>query len=211
MRKRLFCFFTLSVLAFVCPVSAYAQSSGFSLKDILSSQKVQDAISSVTSSDKVTQADMQGTWRFTGAACRFESDDMLKKAGGEVAASKVKEKLDGWCEKAGLTESGCTFTFNSDSTFTNVTPKATLKGTYSADGAGALTLRYTAGKTGIAAKEFHATVYKSGGRIYVMFNTDKAVNMLSSLSSMVNISSLKTIASLAQDYDGILLGIELSK
>ena len=90
MRKRLFCFFTLSVLAFVCPVSAYAQSSGFSLKDILSSQKVQDAISSVTSSDKVTPADMQGTWRFTGAACRFESDDMLKKAGGEVAASKVK-------------------------------------------------------------------------------------------------------------------------
>lgn len=211
MKRSLFSLAALFAAVLVCPEASFAQSSGFSLKDILSSQKVQDAISSATSSDKVTQADMQGTWRFTGSACRFESDDMLKKAGGELAASKVKEKLNGWCGKAGLNENSCTFTFNSDSTFTNATPKATLKGTYSADGAGSLTLKYTAGKTGIAAKEFHATVYKSGGRIYVLFKVDKAVNMLSSLSSMVNISSLRTVASLAQGYDGILLGIELSK
>lgn len=211
MKRSLFCFAASFAAVLVCPMCVSAQSSGFSLKDILSSQKVQDVVSSVTSSDKVTHEDMQGTWRFTGSACRFESDDLLKKAGGELAASKVKEKLDGWCEKAGLTEGSCTFTFGADSSFINVTSKATLKGTYSADGTGGLVLKYTAGKTNITAKEFHARAYKSGGKIYVMFSADKAVGMLSSLASVANISSLKTAASLVQDYDGILLGIELSK
>ena len=51
--------------------------------------------------------------------CKFESDNLLAKAGGEVAAKQVEEKMSGVLEKLGFKE-GATYIFNEDSTYTSV-------------------------------------------------------------------------------------------
>ena len=40
-----------------------------------------------------TQSSLIGTWSYVGPDCQFESDNILTQAGGEVAASKVEEKM----------------------------------------------------------------------------------------------------------------------
>ena len=44
-----------------------------------------------------------GTWSYQAPECQFESDQLLAKAGGEVAAKEVEEKLQTIYDKIGLT------------------------------------------------------------------------------------------------------------
>ena len=73
---------------------------------------------------------MTGTWAYVGPDCKFESDNLLAKAGGEVAAKQVEDKMSGVLEKLGFKE-GTTYTFNADSTYTSVVGGKTVNGTYS--------------------------------------------------------------------------------
>ena len=64
----------------------YAQKSW---KSILSG--VANAV--VGNSSATTTATLVGTWKYTGPDCKFESDNLLAKAGGEVASARVEEKV----------------------------------------------------------------------------------------------------------------------
>lgn len=52
-----------------------------------------NVITSVIGLDKVTQQQIQGTWKYKGPGCAFSSEQALAKAGGEIAAVQVEEKL----------------------------------------------------------------------------------------------------------------------
>ena len=66
----------------------YSQWNGSGLKSILSG--VANAVA-----NKVTgeSASLTGTWAYVGPDCKFESDNLLAKAGGEVAAKQVEDKM----------------------------------------------------------------------------------------------------------------------
>lgn len=157
--------------------------------------------------DKATTASsVVGTWSYTGPECQFESENLLAKAGGEVAAKEVEEKLASVYTKIGM--NNIQYTFNEDGTYSYTIKKRTLSGTYTFDNeAKTITMK---GKLGIQTVA-HVTV--TGNSMSLVFNADKLMSilkMISGATAKVN-STAATINSVAGAYDGLMLGFELKK
>ena len=86
MKKSVF-----SVAFIVTLLLVSANSQAQSLKDLFNKENVEKVVSAVTGKNTV---DMTGTWSYTGSAIEFESDNLLMKAGGAVAATTAEAKLN---------------------------------------------------------------------------------------------------------------------
>ena len=149
---------------------------------------------------------MTGTWRYTGSAIEFESENLLKKAGGTVAASAAEQKLDEQLAKVGIKEGQLSFTFNADSTFVSTLGKRKLNGTYSYDaGTQMLHLRY------MKLIPMNAKVNYTTQQMDLLFEADKLLKLITFLSSKSSSATLKAISSLTDSYDGMMLGYELKR
>ena len=177
-----------------------------SLKDILNSSKVKDVVNLVTG-NVIKFSDLQGTWNYVEPACKMTSGDLLKEASGSLVTSALEKKMVNIYTKLGIVPGNFSYTFSSDSTFTNTIGK---KGTYSLDEkTRVLTLRYMLAKT-ITVKSVEVQLVKSGEQVSLLFNTEKLMNFVSVLSSALKKSD-KTTPSLMDGYDEILLGFEMKK
>lgn len=181
----------------LCGSTASAQD----LKSILT------GVAKAVAGDKLTTAQsVVGTWDYVGPDCRFESDKLLAKAGGEAAAGQVEKKLEPIYAKFGL--ENASFTFGADSTFACAGAKRTINGTYAFDPeAKTITLK---SKLGLSLR---AEVTVVGTSMSLVFHADKlltALKMLTDMTAQVN-SKAAAISSLAQNYDGLLLGFELKR
>lgn len=102
----------LSIVCCLCLffTSVKAQLSLGGLGDILNSSTVNKVVSAIAGTDaSLTVADLVGTWKYSAPACKFESSDFLKSAGGEVVAASLKTKLATYYTKAGITPSRVSF------------------------------------------------------------------------------------------------------
>ena len=59
-------------------------------------------------SSQVTASNLQGTWTYRKADCVFETQNLLLKAGGEVAATKIESQLESQLSKFGIKPGVCT-------------------------------------------------------------------------------------------------------
>ena len=119
---------------------------GQSLKDILNSSAVKNAVTSVTGGKAVTFENLQGTWMYVNPALQLEGDNALKNVAGSLAATEAEKKMKEYCAKVGIVEGVFNYVFNSDSTFTSALKRGSLKGTYSVSPEDkTVTLRYTVG------------------------------------------------------------------
>lgn len=178
-------------------------SQAQSLKDLFNKENIEKVVNVVTNK---TSIDMTGTWMYSGSAIEFESDNLLNKAGGAVAAGVAEKKLDEQLAKAGIKNGQMTYTFNADSTFTAKLGARSLKGTYS----------YDASTKQVNMKfakliPLHAKVNCTSSTMDLLFDSDKLLKLITLLSSKSNNSTLKTISSLAGSYDGMMLGFTLNK
>lgn len=205
--KRMILSFCLVLLTSFC-VEMQAQS----LKSILSSSTVKDAITAVTGGKSVTAANLVGTWTYANPAVALEGDNALKNITGSVASKEVEKKVQTYCEKIGLKEGGLTYTFNSDSTFSCIFKGKTVNGTYSLDQtAKTITLKF--GKVGkkSSLNSFTGHVLLSNDKMDLLFNVDKLFSLLNKLSTLTNNSTLKLANSMASQYESIKVGLELKK
>lgn len=176
------------------------------LKSILSG-----VVGAVTNKVTGESSSLTGTWAYSGPDCKFESDNLLAKAGGEVAAKKVEEKMSGVLEKLGFKE-GATYTFNEDSTYTSVIGGKTVSGTYSYN---ADTKELTM-KTRLGLK-VNATVSKglTGNTMSLLFKADKLMSLAQTITGAVasksSNSTISAASSLLKQYDGLQLGVQLKK
>ena len=86
----------LSIVCCLCLffTSVKAQLSLGGLGDILNSSTVNKVVSAIAGTDApLTVADLAGTWKYSAPACKFESSDFLKSAGGEVVAASFENKV----------------------------------------------------------------------------------------------------------------------
>lgn len=204
MKKRVKIILTALCLIASTTLTSKAQS----LFDLVSSSTVQDVVSSVISDIiPVTSSQISGTWSYSGSACSFESDNLLSQAGGAVAASTINTKLTAIYSKLGLSSSKLNYTFSTDGNFSNSILGQSLSGTYTLDD-DAITLSYKAVST-IDMFSISGKVAVSGSSLYLYFEASKLLELLSKVTSSV--ASLNTITSLADSYDGLLLGFELTK
>ena len=195
------------MLACVCN-TASAQT----LKDILgkvaNNSTVSDIVEQVTGIN-LSKGDIKGTWNYTGSAVKLESEDLVKSAAAGVAATQIEKKLDEYLGKIGLKNGAFSFTFNEDNTFATTVKGKSFNGTYtlSEDGK-TLNLKYgkTLGSTGITA-----TASINNSTFELLFKADKLLDLIGKLTSNTNNATLKTIGSLAGQYDSMKIGLELQK
>lgn len=200
------------IMITVCSLlTVSGQAYGQSLKDILKSSAVKDAVTSVTGGKKLTVENLQGTWTYTNPAVQLEGDNALKNVAGSVAAGELEKKLKTYCAKVGIVEGMFNYVFNSDSTFTNALKKKTLKGTYSINqDEKTVELKYAlGGKLKVTTLTAHVVI--SGNELSLLFNADKLLAFLSKVSSLSDNSTMQLVNKLTSEYDGMMLGFELKK
>ena len=193
--KRLV-FGQLFVAALLLTSNSHAQS----IKDLFNKENIEKAVNAVTGK---STADMTGTWSYTGSAIEFESDNLLQKAGGATAAEK---KLDEQLAKVGIKAGQMSFTFNADSTFSAKVGQKSMKGSYSYDASTQKVNLKFAKLIGMNAK-----VNATSTTMDLLFESDKLLKLITFLSSKSSNSTLKSIGSLANSYDGMMLGFSLQK
>ena len=203
-------FKTLLIGAVLC--FAGQAASAQTLKDILGKVKdnatVSDIVEKVTGID-ISKGDIKGTWNYTGSAVKLESEDLMKSAAAGVAATQVEKKLDEYLAKIGLQGGAFSFTFNEDNTFTTTVKGKTFNGTYTfSDEEDSINLKYgkNLGSTGITA-----TAQLNGTTLELLFKADKLLELIGKLTAASSNATLKTISTLAGQYDGMKIGLEMQK
>lgn len=180
--------------------NSYAQS----LKDLFNKDNISKVVNALTGNTEAI--DMTGTWTYASSAVEFESENLLMKAGGAAAATMAENKLNEQLKKVGITDGKMTFTFNADSTFVSTVGKKKLSGTYSYDPSSQqVDLKY------LRLLNLHAKVNCTPSSMELLFNSDKLLKLMSFIGSKSNSTALKTVSSLADNYDGMMLGFELKK
>ncbi len=181
----------------LCGTGAQAQS----LKDVLS------GVAKAVIGDKATTtSSIVGTWKYSGPACEFDSDNLLSKAGGQLAVTKINKKLTPILQKTGI--SNLSFTFNSDGTYSTKIKKYTTSGTYTFDeNAKTITLKTSLGRT------YTVNVVVSGSSMEMLIKTNKLMDVIKSLSNTASnaSSTLSVINSLLKNYNGMKIGFTLKK
>ena len=169
--------------------------------------KVEETVSKVNESVSIV-----GTWKYAAPDCKFESDDLLSKAGGEVAAKKVEEQMSNYLSKLGFNEN-TVYVFNADSTYTSTVAGRTVNGTYSYNKeTKEITLKT---KIGLKLTAQVSTSLLNGGSMSLLFKADKLMSLAQTVtgavarkSSNATVSTLNTVLS---QYDGLMLGFEMKK
>lgn len=175
-----------------------------SLKDLFNKDNISKVVDAVTG--QKAPINMIGTWSYMGSAIEFESDNLLKKAGGAVAATAAEAKMNEQLSRIGIKPGQMSFTFNADSTFTSTVGKRTLKGTYSYDAtAGKVYMKY------LKLINIPAKVNCSAKDMDLLFDADMLLKLITFLGNKSSSAAIKTVSSLAEGYDGMLLGFELKK
>lgn len=194
-----------------CVLFGTKSTNAQSWKDILNSSTVKDVVNTLTG-NVIKFSDLQGNWNYVEPACKMKSEDVLAEAGGALMSSALEKKITTVYTKVGIVPGKFSYTFNSDSTFTNVIGKKTLKGTYSLDEKNrVLVLNYTLGNA-FTVKRTEVQLAKSGDQVSMLFNADGLMKFVKVLSSMVKKSDTSsTLSSLLEGYDGMLLGFEMKK
>lgn len=205
MRKKISAI-TLSLLLLTTAINAQ------SFLDLLSSDAVQsvvqDVVETVTGGTSITVDNITGTWNYQSPAVDLEGDSIIDSATGSVVSSQIESKLSEYCAKVGITSSLFSYTFNSDNSFTCSVKGKSLSGTYSVDGS-SVTLNFSASSINIGSMTAQASI--SGSTLSLLFNADKLLSFFTKIVSSSSNSTLSLISSVAEQYDGMLLGFKLSK
>lgn len=159
------------------------------------------------SSATLSQSDILGTWKYQSADCVFKSENLLLKAGGEIAATKMETTLNENLAKVGIGVNTCSFTFNSDNTYTATMGGRTISGNYTLDSnKKQITMTYLAG---FATMTPYIT--KSGSKLSLLYEADKLITMLNTIATLSGNNNLKALSSLVSSYDGMMVGMEMRK
>lgn len=147
-----------------------------------------------------------GQWSYTAPSVSFKSENALKNVGGAAAATAVENKLAPYYKTLGFTRT--TLTIAKDHTFSMKMGIIPLKGTVEKTDDGRLEFTFT-GITGRSIGKVDAVATKSGSTLNLTFDATKFIKVLTSVAGKLNISTLNTLASLLNGYDGIYMGFSM--
>lgn len=171
----------------------------------LSNGSAINAITSVIGMDKVSARGLIGTWGYLRPGCAFTSQNLLAKAGGEVAAAQIEEKLLPYYQQVGISTSNTYITFNEDGTFTSKIDGTPFSGNYTFDEASQkITLK------GLLLSVNCYTKREISG-ISILFEAKKLLTVLQTMSALSGNKDLQTIGDLSKQYDGVRVGFDMTK
>lgn len=145
------------------------------------------------------------TWKYSKPGCAFTSENLLAQAGGEIAANKVEEKLGEYYSKFGFSGSNTYFTFKTDGTFAAKIDGKSWQGNYTFDEkTHAIQMKgLILGMSGYATKTTNG--------ISLLFDQKKLLNLIKTIGSLKGNSTLSALGTIANNYDGMRVGFEMTK
>lgn len=165
-------------------------------------------LNNVIGSATFSQADLCAhTWKYSKPGCAFTSENLLAKAGGEIAASKIEEDLSKYYSKFGFSKSNTYFTFKTDGTFAAKIDGKSWNGTYTFDEkTHAIQLKGLL----LSASGF-ATRTTNG--ISLLFEQKKLLTLVKTLSklNLTGSTTMSAVSSIVDNYDGVRVGFEMTK
>lgn len=164
-----------------------------------------NVITSVIGLDKVTQQQIQGTWKYKGPGCAFSSEQALAKAGGEIAAVQVEEKLKPYYDDLKITAGNTWFTFNEDQSFKAQVAGKSISGTY--------TLNEKDGQMTLKTLLFSINGYakREVGGISILFESKKLLTIFQAIAAISGNQALEGIGEISKNYDGVRIGFDLER
>jgi len=187
--------------ALVMSVGVQAQS----LKDILG------GLVGAIKENTTTEQTIVGEWSYSKPALALRSDNVLAQAGSSLMVGTIEKKMATYYEKVGLKAGSAAILLTEDKQFTLTMGKRTLRGTYEFDSAtNALTLNFTT-KTSVKIGKITGEAQLSGGDLKLLFAADKMLKIIKGLSVVSNNSSIAAISKVAEQYDGMSLGMTFAK
>lgn len=145
------------------------------------------------------------TWKYSKLGCAFTSENLLAKAGGEIAANKVEEKLGEYYSKFGFSGSNTYFTFKTDGTFAAKIDGKSWQGNYTFDEkTHAIQMKGL-----LLSMSGYATKTTNG--ISLLFDQTKLLNLIKTMGALKGSSTLSAIGTIANNYDGMRVGFEMTK
>lgn len=160
-------------------------------------------LSSVIGLDKLTQKSLIKTWKYNGPGCAFTSENLLAKAGGEIAASKIEEKLSSQYSKLGLSAANTYIEFKEDGTFAAKIKGKSWNGTYTFNEKdGAIQMK------GLLLS-MNGYVKKETNGIALLFESKKLLTLIKTMSALSGSTQAQAIGDIASSYDGVRIGFEL--
>ena len=176
---------------------------GSVLSTVGSGGTIANVITSVIGMDKLTQRSLIGNWTYSGPGCAFTSENLLAKAGGEVAATKIEQELQPYYDRIGLSSSNTRITFNEDQTFSAVIAGKSLSGTYTFDEANSKITMKT------LLFSFNCYAKREYGGISLLFESKKLLTVLQTIALMSGNDTYQKIGELSKNYDGVRLGFDM--
>lgn len=190
--------------------TAAGSSAGSSiLGDVLGAITNGDALGNILTSvlggERPSAEQLIGTWKYAQPGVAFTSDNLLAKAGGEVAASQIKEKLSTYYSSIGVKASNTYLTFNQDLTFSGKIAGKSLSGTYVYDpNTAQITLK-------TLLFSVNAYLKRSATGMAVLFESKKLLTILQTIAKISGNGTLQSIGDISTNYDGVRLGFDMGR
>lgn len=166
-------------------------------------ETISNILTSVIGLDKLSSRNLLGTWRYNGPGCAFTSENALAKAGGEVAATEVEQKLAAQYKKIGFNSQNTYLTFNQDGTFSAKIDGKPWNGQYTFD-----ERTQSINFSGFLLN-LKGYVKREANDISVLFESRKVLSLLQTISAMSGNSTLSTIGDISKNYDGVRIGFDM--
>lgn len=213
MKKSIIAVASAMLLAGCGFTGGTATNNGSDLGNVLGSilgavtqgDAVTNILYDVIGATKLSKEDVVGTWSYRGPGVAFTSENLLAKAGGEVAAAKARQDLEKPYQSIGIKSTNTYFTFNADNTFSGKVDGQPISGTYS----------YNPDNSEVKLQTLllSTTGYltRNAKGISLLFESKKLLTALQVVGAMSGKSTLSTVGELSKNYDGIRMGFDLTK
>ena len=166
-----------------------------------------NVLTSVLGLDKVSEAGLVGSWRYTRPGVAFTSSNVLAQAGGEVVAQEIEKKLLGVYNSVGIKSSNTYFTFAQNKQFEGKLLGTGLSGTYTYDpSSGVINM-----KTALLGININGYITGSTTGISLLFEGKKLLSLLQTVAALSGNSTLGAIGDLSTNYSGLRMGFDMSR
>lgn len=175
------------------------------LGNILQGGTLGNVIISVIGAQKVTAQDLIGAWTYSGPGCAFTSENLLAKAGGEVAATRIKEKALPYYQQIGITSQNTAITFKQDGTYSANFRGTPMSGKWTYDEASSkVTLQSLLLTINCYAKRNYTG-------IGLLFESSKLLTILQTMAALSGNQTVQAVGDISKSYDGLRLGFDFTK
>ena len=195
----------LAAVAMIVTSCGMTGTQGNILGDILQGGTLGNVIISVIGAQKVTAQDLIGAWNYSGPGCAFTSENLLAKAGGEVAATRIKEKALPYYQQIGITSQNTNIMFKQDGTYSANFRGTPMSGKWTYDEASSkVTLQSLLLTINCYAKRNYTG-------IGLLFESSKLLNILQTMAALSGNQNIQAVGEISKTYDGLRLGFDFSK